>query len=121
MNEQIQEIIHTQQKRFGLENYVLKREHIFMEKDVANQTNYILSLEWYPVDQANDDGDYNPDGTAVLEINLHTKELKRIIFVNDISFATEGIFPAPEIETVIEWVEETTGMKGNVLLIGVPL
>ncbi|WP_339212924.1 hypothetical protein [Ornithinibacillus sp. FSL M8-0202] len=110
MNEHVKEIANKLQQEYGLEQYVLKREHIFSETTQENQTNYILSLEWFPVHQSEENEEYNPEGTAVLEVNLHTNELKQLIFVNDVSYATEGIFPAPEIESVIEWVEEKTGM-----------
>lgn len=110
MNEHVKEIANKLQQEYGLEQYVLKREHIFSETTQENQTNYILSLEWFPVHQSEENEEYNPEGTAVLEVNLHTNELKQLIFVNDVSYATEGIFPPPEIESVIEWVEEKTGM-----------
>ncbi|MBC5635495.1 hypothetical protein H8S33_01530 [Ornithinibacillus sp. BX22] len=110
MNEHVKEIANKLQQEYGLEQYVLKREHIFSETTQDNQTNYILSLEWFPVHQSEENEEYNPEGTAVLEVNLHTNELKQLIFVNDVSYATEGIFPAPELESVIEWVEEETGM-----------
>lgn len=110
MNEQIKEIAETVQEKYGLDHYVLKRNHIYMEKSLDSRTNYILSLELFPKEHAEGDGDYNPAGTAVIEMNLHTKELKQIIFVNNVSFASGDGFPSPEIEDVIEWVEETTGM-----------
>lgn len=110
MNEHVKEIANKLQQEYGLEQYVLKREHIFSETTQDNQTNYILSLEWFPVHQSEENEEYNPDGTAVLEVNLHTTELKQLIFVNDVSYATEGTYPTPEMESVIEWVEEKTGM-----------
>lgn len=96
MNEHVKEIANKLQQEYGLEQYVLKREHIFSETTQENQTNYILSLEWFPVHQSEENEEYNPEGTAVLEVNLHTNELKQLIFVNDVSYATEGIFLLPK-------------------------
>ncbi|WP_042144153.1 hypothetical protein [Paucisalibacillus sp. EB02] len=111
MNEQIHAIANSLQKDYGLDDYVLKRHHIFSETNVDNNTNYILSLEWFPEDQVNKENeDFNPDGSVVMDVDLHTNKIRRIIFVNDVSFAQEGIFPSPNIEHVIEWIEELTGL-----------
>jgi hypothetical protein len=111
VNEQIQAIVVELQEKYGLEQYILKRYHIFSETNVDNKTSYILSLEWFPTDQVNtDDEDFNPDGSVVMDVDLHTKKVKRIIFVNDVSYAAEGISPTPEVEEVIDWIEEMTDM-----------
>ncbi|WP_026907861.1 hypothetical protein [Paucisalibacillus globulus] len=111
MNEHIRSIADNLQKEFGLDNYILKRNTFFSENSFESETSYILTLEWFPVEQAEEENeDFNPDGSAVVDIDLHTGKLKQIIFVNGISHAQEGTFPNPDIEHVIEWVEEITGM-----------
>ncbi|MEN2767148.1 hypothetical protein [Ornithinibacillus xuwenensis] len=111
MNENILTIAENIQQDYGLNDYVLKRNTIYSETTLANQTSYILSLEWVPSSLVVEDADdYNPSGSAILEIDLHTQGLKRINFVQDTSYANEEVFPSPQIENVIEWVEEKTGM-----------
>lgn len=111
MNEHIQAIAEELQDKYGLEHYELKRNHIFSETNMDNKTSYILSLEWFPTNQVDkDDEDFNPDGSVVMDVDLHTNKVRRIIFVNDVSYAIEGIFPTPEVEEVIDWVEGMTDM-----------
>lgn len=110
MNEAIQKIAAEIQKQYGLDNYVLKNHHIFIEKNISNKTDYILSFEFSAPQQEQDGDEYNSTGTALLDINLHTKELKQITFQNKISYALEGVFPQLDMDQIIDWVEEETGM-----------
>lgn len=111
MNERILTIANKIKQDYGLDNYILKRDHIFSELRTDGATTYLLSLEFFPVKKAKEENeDYNPEGTAVIEVDLHTEEIKRIIFVNDVSFANEAVFPNSAIEDVIEWIENMTGM-----------
>lgn len=110
MNATIQEIAKDIQKQFGLDNYVVKNHHIFTETTLSNKTEYIVSFEFLPSEQDNEDEGYNPSGTALLDINLHTKELKQITFLNHVTYAAEGVFPTQDMDQIIDWVEEVTGM-----------
>jgi hypothetical protein len=112
MNEEILSRAKAWQKQLGLENYVLERSHIFAETNVDNQTSYILSLELFPIKEETsaENEDFNPAGTSSLDIDFHSDKLRRIIFVNGVSFANETNYPTPEVESVIEWVEKVTDM-----------
>ncbi|GGA82863.1 hypothetical protein [Ornithinibacillus halotolerans] len=110
MNENIQEIASSLQEKYGLDEYLLKRSHLHYELTLDNQTNYILSLEWFLKDTTEEEENFNPAGSCVMDIDFHTKAIRRIIFVNDVSYAKEGIFPSSDIENVIEWIEELTDM-----------
>ncbi|HAM80840.1 hypothetical protein [Ornithinibacillus bavariensis] len=111
MNEDILSRAKAWQEILGLDHYVLERSHIFSETNLNNRTSYILSLELFPTEEASEEHeDFNPTGTASLDIDFHTNKLRRIIFVNGVSFANEHSLPTPEIENVIEWIEEVTDM-----------
>ncbi len=110
MNGQLQNIIDYTREKSGLNDYYLKRHHFFREITNFNETAYILNMEWFPNNSAQSDDDYNPPGTAVIDINFHTKALKRIIFVEDVSYADSSLYPTSEKESAIEWIEEVTDL-----------
>lgn len=110
MHEMLQEIVDHTAERFGLNTYYLKRHHIYREKSNLNEISYQLSMEWFPTNVDDTDEDYNPTGTAVIEIDIHTKKLKRVVFVQDISY-TDSILTTSDMEQIIEWIETETGLE----------
>ena len=91
MNTRIKKLIDTTKLKFGLNNYFLKSHSFSRKINFLNETEYILGMNWYPNHEIEfEDDDYNPDGTAVIELNLHTHRYEQVIFVSDISFA-DGI------------------------------
>ncbi|WP_106495878.1 hypothetical protein [Lentibacillus sp. Marseille-P4043] len=111
MNERIKELSAYTSEKFGLENYHLKRHHIFYETNNLHKTTYLLSMEWIPNDSEQVAEDYNPPGTAVIDMDIHTKAIKRIVFVHEKSFAVDGGFSMMDEENVIEWIEELTDLQ----------
>ncbi|MEC5424099.1 hypothetical protein QGM71_11410 [Virgibacillus sp. C22-A2] len=113
MNEKLEEIIEYTKVKFNLDNYYLKRHHIFREKSSLHRTSYLLSMEWFPNETDYTDSDYNPSGTAVIDIDIHTNSVKRAIFAQDVSYASQAEFlePTDDNEKIIEWVEEMTGLE----------
>lgn len=99
------------QEKFGLGNYFLKRHHVFLETNGMGKTSYILNMEWYPNDLSQADEDYNPPGVASIDADIHTGYVKRIIFVQDTTYADQAVYPGAEKENSIEWVEELTGLE----------
>ncbi|TXL66532.1 hypothetical protein FHP05_03865 [Cerasibacillus terrae] len=112
MDKELQQLVDETQKKFGLKNYYLGRSHLHREKSHCRETLYYFSMEWFPNQFKNwDKEDENPKGTASIEIDLHTKSLRSIIFVGGITYAeNESVFPTYDLESVIEWVEEQTGL-----------
>lgn len=110
MNEQLQDVVDYTRDKFGLNGYYLKRHHFFREKSNFNETAYILNMEWFPSDRAKSDEEYNPAGTAVIDINFHTRDVKRIIFVQDATYAEDILYPSSDKESTIEWIEELTDL-----------
>lgn len=110
MDERLKEMIDHTAEKLGLEDYYFKRHHIFREKNHFNETTYLLCMEWFPNENSQTDNDLNPPGTALVDIDFHTQAVKRIVFVNDTSYANDDIFPAPDKESVIDWIESMTGL-----------
>lgn len=109
MKEQLAELIHGVQNRFGLFAYYLGRHHYYYEGN-SGKTSYLLSMEWFPNDHEETDEDLNPTGTASIAIDIHTKVIKSIVFTNKTSYEEDGDFPAPSFESVMEWVETLTDL-----------
>lgn len=111
MDERIEAIAQKVKAKLGLNNYYLKRQQIFRDKNSLAEISYILTLEYFPImtENVNDD-DLNPDGSVVIDVDLHTETIKQVIFVNDISFADEESYPTAEVENIIDWVEQLTGL-----------
>ncbi|MBB6447970.1 hypothetical protein [Bacillus benzoevorans] len=112
MDRRIQELIDFTKIKFGLENYYLQRHQFERSVNIFNETVYIFCMEWFPnhVTEQEDDG-LNPEGTAVIEINVKSRKFERAIFVSGESYAEAGItFSNLKTEDVIKWVEGETGL-----------
>ncbi|MFB8733682.1 hypothetical protein ACEQPO_06195 [Bacillus sp. SL00103] len=67
--------------KFGLDLYYLKRHSFYRYVNMFNETIYTFNMEWFPSHEAEPvDDDVNPDGTAVIEVNLNTGQIESVIF-----------------------------------------
>lgn len=48
MDVRIQELIDFTKTKFGLDNYYLQRHQFYRSVNIFNETDYILSMEWFP-------------------------------------------------------------------------
>ncbi|WP_010531461.1 hypothetical protein [Lentibacillus jeotgali] len=111
MDEQLQEIIDYVRETVGLNDHELKRYQFFREKNHFNETIYILNMEWFPTGDAGSDEDFNPQGTAVVDINFHTKAIRLLNFAAGVNSADSSLYPLSAAkEDVIDWIEEITGL-----------
>ncbi|WP_245831014.1 hypothetical protein [Sediminibacillus massiliensis] len=111
-DRRIAELIDFTRKKFGLKNYYLKRRQLCRRVNYLNETIYTLDMEWFPdhVVELGEDGT-NPPGTAVIEIEIHTRKVTSVIFVMGKTYASEGIHISGQYkEEVIGWVEQETGL-----------
>jgi hypothetical protein len=108
MDTRLKRIIDLTRAKFGLQNYHLERYQLLRRVNRSNDTVYSLSMEWFPNQGPEHAEDENPDGTAVIEIDVNTVKVKSAIFVNDKSFA-EGV-KFDEKQDMIKWVEQETGL-----------
>ncbi|WP_139997546.1 hypothetical protein [Paenibacillus paridis] len=85
--------------KFGLEHYTLERHDLYRSINQFNETVYSLSMEWFPVhhtQQAQDDPDYNPIGTAVIDLDIGRSVANSIVFVGGKSYASQSTFSSME-------------------------
>lgn len=112
MDSRIQELLKLAKEKFGLENYYLGRHSLFRSVNHFNETIYTLNMEWFPnhvTEQLDDES--NPDGAAIIEMNVQTKKVERAIFVNGNTYAKGGaLFANRDITTVIQWIEKETDL-----------
>ncbi|MEH7235636.1 hypothetical protein [Bacillus sp. JJ1562] len=110
MDERIQELIELTREKFGLWNYNLKSHSFNRDVNIFNETNYSLSMEWFPNDVIVPvDEDENPDGTAVVEIDIHSGKFQRVIFVMGQTPAKNGVTFTGKND-IIKWIEQETGL-----------
>jgi len=110
MNEKLQLIIEETKKKWGLDAYRLKTHSIFLEKNIASGHAYILSMEWVVNDPEEADEALQPKGAVIIEVDARTQMIKRL-FVKGESHITREFPTASDTETIIEWVEEETGLQ----------
>lgn len=112
MDSRIQELIHITKVKFGLDHYYLQRHSLSRDVNIFNETVYRFGMEWFPehVTEQEDDGS-NPEGTAVIEVNLNTGKFESSIFVMGKTFAMNGVtFANRNTKTIIKWIEQETGL-----------
>ena len=112
MDIRIRQLIESVKEKYHLGNYHLKRHHFYDEVTALNKTSYILCMEWFPTQvEADEDEELNPEGTAVIEVDVKTGETKRVIFVGGKSYADQPILRDFGTESVIRWIEQETGLS----------
>lgn len=68
-------------------------------------------MEWFPNNTLDtEEDDYNPKGTAVIEIDFHSKKVRRVIFVENTSYANGINFSGYDTNAMIDWIEQETGL-----------
>lgn len=111
MDVRIKSLIEEVQETYGLNDYYLQRYSIDRQLNIFNETNYSLSMEWFPNHEAEQtEEELNPEGTAVVEIEVHSKRLEHIIFVGNTSYAQGVRFEADTLKEIIQWVERETDL-----------
>lgn len=112
MDPRIQELIDFTRVKFGLGSYYLQRHQLYQNVNIFHKTVYTLCMEWFPnhVNEQEDD-DSNPDGTAVIEINVNSGKFESVIFVMGKTFAEDGVsFAGLAQNDIIKWIEQETGL-----------
>lgn len=81
MDFRIKELVNATQQTYGLDNYYLHTNEIYREVTMLGETGYLLSMEWFPSHIKEWKEDYNPEGTAVITLDLLSNNYKSVIFV----------------------------------------
>ncbi|WP_141499863.1 hypothetical protein [Paenibacillus luteus] len=119
MHPKIESYIEWAIFKFGLEHYTLERHHLYRSINQFNETVYSLSMEWFPghhTQQEQDTSDYNPIGTAVIDLDIDRSVVNSILFVGGKSYASRSMFSSMEDKEIKKWIEAETGLRFGVHL-----
>ncbi|MCD5324388.1 MULTISPECIES: hypothetical protein [Pontibacillus] len=108
MEQTSQAIAERVKKKFGLDGYTLERTHLHREAGSFDQTHYVFNMEWFPKGTAPTEDELNPEGTASIDVDLHTERVKSLVFVGGRSEAHTATLQTEQ--EVIRWVETETGL-----------
>ncbi|KGX94109.1 hypothetical protein N781_02310 [Pontibacillus halophilus JSM 076056 = DSM 19796] len=105
--EQFEEIV---RKRFGLQQHLLYDYGIF-KKDgrLPLEQTHVLSLEFFPPGEFERIEDSNPDGTAVIDIDVYSGEVLSMLYVSGVRTGTPILLPNED--EVKRWVLEAQPTK----------
>lgn len=113
MDARIKELVDFAKDQWGLTEYYLGRHRLFRRLMLDGETLYLLNMEWFPNIYADwTEEEENPEGTASININIHTKEFQSVIFVQGLTYAEKGVvFANKDIKEVKEWLTAITGLN----------
>lgn len=113
MDKRLQDLVDWTKEKLKLDSYFLKTSSIQRKVNTYQETVYTLCMEWFPLLKPDyEDEDLNPEGTAVVEIDLHSKQIQSIIFVGEKTFADLRV-EAPDTNAIVEWIEQETNISSN--------
>lgn len=111
MDKRIKELIDFTREKYCLHDYYLHTFVIHRNTTIFKDTDYRLSMEWFPNHIKNwDDETYNPEGTASIEIDIHSRRTKHVIFSKGITTVDGMTFDLNNRDEIIEWIEKETGL-----------
>lgn len=115
MDHRVKELVNFTRDEWGLENYYLSTFNFYRTLNVINETIYTLNMEWFPSHITHQkDKDYNPKGTAVIELDVNTRQFESVIFVGGKTFANGNVVCNLEVNEIIKFIEKETGLTyGN--------
>ena len=105
MDAKIKKIIEATKVKFGLANYYLQTHMLSRSVDIFRHTKYTVSMEWFPnhITELEDEHS-NPDGTVIIDMDVHQGTLESIVFVGEKTFAKVCA------EDWVKWIEHETGL-----------
>ena len=112
MDKRIEGLVNFTKEKYGLHEYYLHTFNINRSTTIFKDTVYSLSMEWFPNHIKNwDDETYNPEGTGCIEIDIHSRRTKRVIFSKGISAVDGMTFDLNNRDAIIDWIEKETGLN----------
>lgn len=114
MEPRLSVLIDFVREKFGLEQYNLHHYRFSRTIDLFKNTNYTLCMEWFPnhIVELDKEG-LNPEGAAVIEVDVTNYQIKSVIFVGEKSYSNQFTFSGLDTSQIINWVEEHTGLTFN--------
>ncbi|WP_226528562.1 hypothetical protein [Metabacillus niabensis] len=111
MDSRIKELIDRTKEKFGLHNYYLQTHELYRRVNFFSDTVYTLCMEWFPNRETVEKDGSNPEGAAVIEIDLHTQKFTSAIFVSGKTYAHNGVsFANFTNNDIIKWIKQETGL-----------
>lgn len=108
MHSAIEEIIEKTREQFQMNDFYLESYDLLKYND--NQI--VLSMSWLPNGLSKEEEDSNPAGTVEISVDIDTKQVTEIVFVDEKNLLPEELFPQVDnIEDIIEWIEEQTQLE----------
>ena len=112
MDNRLQQLVDFTKDKYGLSQYYLQRWDITRTTTIFNETVYKLGMEWFPKSIEDwDDETTNPEGTASIEIDIHSRKIDRVIFVGGKSYADSQKEIVKNKDEIIKWIEKETGLN----------
>lgn len=111
MDTRIAEWVDQAKVKFGLSAYVLNSCKIHRRVELVNQTVYYLTMEWWPgvIAEPQEEG-YNPEGAAVIELDMNNHRWASAIFVGGKSFTDMITFERTDLDHIVSWMVQETGL-----------
>ncbi|MGM9965903.1 MAG: hypothetical protein ACI383_00315 [Rummeliibacillus sp.] len=115
MGPRLSVLIDFTREKFGLEQYNLHHYSFSRTIDLFKNTYYTLCMEWFPdfIDDELLEEGLNPEGAAVIEIDINSYQTKSAIFVGGKSYSNQYTFSGLDTREIIHWVEEQTNLTFN--------
>ncbi|SIQ78336.1 hypothetical protein SAMN05421578_10433 [Paenibacillus macquariensis] len=111
VNVRLKALTDSTKQKFGLDNYYLHRHTFYRKLNIFNETEYTLCMEWFPTHiTEQEDEDLNPEGTAVININVNNGMYESVIFVGGKSYASGNTFKDLGKIEIVKWIENETGL-----------
>ncbi|WP_233522645.1 hypothetical protein [Peribacillus glennii] len=110
MDTRIKELIDFTKTKFGLDDYYLQTHQLYRNINIFKDTVYTLCMEWFPAHITEQDEDFNPEGTAVIDIDIHSHFFESVIFVGGKTYAKGVSFHIVNKDVITMWVENETGL-----------
>ena len=111
LDARLRRVAEWSRETVGLEAYGLHEVHLYMERRLGVRCP-VFSMEWVPVGvQAGREEGVLPEGTAVVEVELQSGRLIRLMFVGGRTFADKLRFNKEDVQGIIGWLEQTTGLN----------
>ena len=112
MDKRIEELVNFTKEKYCLHEYYLHTFNFYRSTTIFKDTDYSLSMEWFPNHIKNwDDETYNPEGTVCIEIDIHSRKTKRVVFSKGISSVDGMTFDLNNRDEIIKWIEKETGLN----------
>ncbi|MCT1901301.1 hypothetical protein [Oceanobacillus sojae] len=108
MHPAIEEIVEKTREQFQLNGFYLESYDLLKYND--NQI--VLSMNWLPNGSNKEADKTNPAGTVEISVDIDTKRITEIVFVDEKNVLPEELFPQVDnMEAIIEWIEDQTQLE----------